>query len=75
MRTLICIRQLPHGIPSNIKSEVFTPFFSTKADGAGLGLSIVYKVITLHNGKVRIKSSKKGTTVEVEIPLVKNEDK
>lgn len=63
------------GIPSNIKSEVFTPFFSTKADGAGLGLSIVYKVITLHNGKVRIKSSKKGTTVEVEIPLVKNEDK
>jgi len=57
------------GISSKIRKEVFTPFFSTKASGVGLGLSIVYKVITLHNGKVNIRSSRKGTTVEVEIPV------
>ena len=56
------------GIFPGARREIFTPFFSTKADGAGLGLSIVYKVVTLHNGTVKIKSSKHGTTVEVEIP-------
>ncbi len=59
------------GIPAKIKREVFTPFYSTKASGAGLGLSIVYKVITLHGGKVEIKSKRKGTKVEVELPLTK----
>jgi len=56
------------GIISNIRKEIFTPFFSTKAGGAGLGLSIVYKVITLHNGSVGVKSSRKGTAVEIELP-------
>jgi len=56
------------GISSRVKRQVFTPFFSTKADGSGLGLSIVYKVISLHNGKVRLKSLRKGTIVEIELP-------
>ncbi len=57
------------GIPQRIRKEVFTPFFSTKADGAGLGLSIVYKIVTLHSGSVQIKSSRRGTTVAVELPV------
>ncbi len=63
------IQDQGRGIPSKIRKEVFTPFFSTKADGVGLGLSIVYKVITLHNGKINIISSRKGTTVEVALPV------
>jgi signal transduction histidine kinase len=62
------------GIPSKAKGEIFTPFFSTKADGAGLGLSIVYKIITLHNGVVNVKSSRGGTRVEVELPVEEREE-
>jgi signal transduction histidine kinase len=66
------VRDEGKGISSRIQKEVFTPFFSTKADGAGLGLSIVYKIITLHNGAIRIKSSRRGTAVEVELPVGKD---
>jgi signal transduction histidine kinase len=65
----IAVKDEGKGISSRVRKEVFTPFFSTKADGAGLGLSIVYKIITLHNGTVGIKSTRKGTTVEVELPV------
>lgn len=64
----LMVRDEGKGIPSRIRKEVFTPFFSTKADGAGLGLSIVHKIVTLHDGSVRMKSSRRGTTVEVELP-------
>jgi signal transduction histidine kinase len=57
------------GIPSELQKEVFTPFYSSKADGVGLGLSIVYKIVSLHNGSVSIKSTDKGTIVEVELPV------
>jgi signal transduction histidine kinase len=65
----VSVKDEGRGISSRIRKEVFTPFFSTKADGAGLGLSIVYKVVTLHNGSVRIRSSRKGTVVDVELPM------
>lgn len=57
------------GIPSKMQKEVFTPFYSSKADGVGLGLSIVYKIVSLHNGSVSIQSIDKGTMVEVELPI------
>ena len=62
------------GIPRSIRRKIFTPFYSTKADGVGLGLSIVYKIIALHNGTVKIKSSKKGTNVEVVLPVKEDAD-
>jgi signal transduction histidine kinase len=65
----VVVKDEGKGISSRIRKEVFTPFFSTKADGAGLGLSIVYKIVTLHSGIVGIKSSRRGATVEVELPV------
>ncbi len=65
----VVVKDEGKGISSRMRKEVFTPFFSTKVDGAGLGLSIVYKIVTLHNGTARIKSSRSGTAVEVELPV------
>ena len=48
---------------------IFDPFFTTKPNGLGLGLSIVYRIVTEHNGEIRVKSTKgKGTTFTLRLP-------
>ncbi len=46
------------GIPQEMMSQIFEPFFSTKKQdkGVGLGLSVVYGIIKEHHGSVRVKS-------------------
>lgn len=56
------------GIPENIKDKIFEPFFSTKPEGKGigLGLSVVYGIISNHNGKISLDSVVgKGTTFKI----------
>ncbi len=58
------------GITGQDLSEVFTPFFTSKTTGAGMGLSKVYLLVEEHNGVVDISSEpEKGTTVEVVLPI------
>jgi signal transduction histidine kinase len=38
------------GIPPNLRSRVFEPFFSTKSDGAGVGLALCHRIVAGHNG-------------------------
>ena len=60
------------GIPEKDQEKVLQPFFSTKgAMGTGLGLAIVQGFVLDNDGSLRIESSEgKGTTIEMEIPLV-----
>jgi signal transduction histidine kinase len=47
--------------------KLFTPFFTTKSNGTGLGLSNVRKIIDAHGGEIRVKSEVgHGTTFEIE---------
>jgi signal transduction histidine kinase len=47
--------------------KLFTPFFTTKPNGTGLGLSNVRKIIDAHEGEIRVKSEAgHGTVFEVE---------
>ena len=49
--------------------RIFEPYFSTKAVGTGLGLTIAKRNIELHGGTIRVESEPgRGTTVHVEIP-------
>ncbi len=60
------------GIPDEIKSKLFDPFFTTKpvGKGIGLGLSIVYQIITKHHGQIEVNSSVgKGTQFEIILPM------
>ena len=64
------------GIPEEYQHSIFQPFFrvdksrSREYGGAGLGLSLVWEIADLHGGSVWVeKSSDKGTTIAVELPV------
>ncbi len=60
------------GMPPEVKEKIFTPFFTTKARGTGLGLAVVRKVIDLHKGKIEVHSMPgKGTSFRLLLPLAK----
>ncbi len=67
----LSVRDTGCGIPKNIRSQVFEPFFSTKGDkGTGLGLATVYGIITQHNGTISIDSTlESGTDISVYLPV------
>ncbi|HXX63912.1 MAG TPA: ATP-binding protein [Bacteroidota bacterium] len=59
------------GIPDEIRSKVFEPFFTYgKRHGTGLGLAIVKKIVDDHHGRLEIESAvNQGTTIRMLIPL------
>lgn len=56
------------GIPPQVLEKIFTPFFTTKAQGTGLGLPICCKLINLHNGSINVSSDENGTIFTIELP-------
>ena len=63
---IIRIRDNGKGIPDEIMDDIFIPFFSTKKNGSGIGLSLCKQIILLHNGKIQIKSVVgKGTVISL----------
>lgn len=57
------------GIPTEDKTRLFEPYFSTKKTGTGLGLAIVSTIITDHNGYIRVRDNEPaGTLFIVELP-------
>jgi two-component system nitrogen regulation sensor histidine kinase NtrY len=58
------------GIPPESKEKLFLPYFSTKGRGTGLGLSIVHRIVTDHQGEIRVEdNAPKGTVFTVELPM------
>ncbi len=57
------------GIPVELQARIFTPFFTTKPRGTGLGLAVVRKIVDDHGGAVAVDSSQDtGTTLTVVLP-------
>lgn len=50
------------GIPDEIKGDIFVPFFTTKKEGSGIGLSLSKQIMTLHGGKIQISGNETGGT-------------
>jgi nitrogen fixation/metabolism regulation signal transduction histidine kinase len=58
------------GVPAKDRARVFDPYFTTKADGTGLGLPIVKKVVLEHAGEIHCRSSELGgAEFCIELPL------
>jgi signal transduction histidine kinase len=58
------------GIPEAVQAHLFTPFFTTKPRGLGLGLSISQRLIAGHRGTIRVISREgEGTTVRIVLPV------
>jgi signal transduction histidine kinase len=50
------------GIPVEVRGRVFDPFFSTKREGSGLGLTMCQRVIQRHGGKLDLRPRSGGGT-------------
>jgi two-component system, NtrC family, sensor histidine kinase HydH len=48
------------GVPSELREQIFNPFFTTKKDGVGLGLSLVSKIVDDHQGWLRVEDRANG---------------
>ena len=58
------------GIPAEIREKIFTPFFTTKSRGSGLGLPTAKRLIEAHNGQIEINCPPAGgTRVIVRLPM------
>jgi signal transduction histidine kinase len=68
----LSVRDTGHGIPPDIQDRIFDPFFTTKevGKGTGLGLNLVYNIVTKHQGRIQVKSEVGvGTTFVITLPV------
>ena len=57
------------GMADEVREKLFTPFFTTKEDGTGLGLVTSKKIIDAHNGQIRVDSEPgRGTQFSISLP-------
>ncbi len=58
------------GIPTEVQSRMFQPFFTTKASGTGLGLAVVKRIVDAHRGEISVESRPgSGTTFTLHLPV------
>ena len=58
------------GIPAEDLERIFDLYFTTRPDGHGVGLSMVYRIVQLHNGGIDVTSSLgRGTTFTIRFPM------
>jgi len=75
-RLLLLFTDHGQGISREDLPQIFNPFFTTKADGTGLGLPIVHKILEQHNALVDVRSEEgQGTTFLLRFPMHRSEEK
>ena len=57
------------GIPEDVAAHVFDPFVTSRADGSGLGLALVAKVVGDHGGIVEFDTGSEGSEFRVRLPM------
>lgn len=58
------------GIPQDILENIFVPFYTTKKEGSGIGLSLSRQIIRKHHGDIQVSTEiNKGTTFTVSLPM------
>ena len=62
MSVIVGVDDQGSGIPEDVRSRIFDPFFSTKGEGTGLGLAITRQIVEAHGGSVAVEARKEGGT-------------
>ena len=64
------------GMSDETIARLFEPYFTTKASGTGLGMTLVYKIVKEFSGDIHVKSEENnGTTFIIELPIPQTEKK
>jgi two-component system sensor histidine kinase AtoS len=64
------------GMPAAIAEKIFNPFFTTKAQGTGLGLAVVRKIVDAHDGRIDMTTQDgRGTRFRVTLPVEPHKQK
>ncbi|PWW05168.1 PAS domain S-box-containing protein [Paenibacillus cellulosilyticus] len=66
---VLAVKDQGTGIPAEFLDKLGTPFFSTKSNGTGLGLSVCYGIAARHNAIIKVHTSEQGTTFFVHFNL------
>jgi PAS domain S-box-containing protein len=67
---LVQVRDSGPGIDPRYMDEIFSPFFSTKREGLGMGLTISQSIVEAHGGRLWAESPKPGATLNLRLPIV-----
>ncbi|MBU0957031.1 MAG: PAS domain S-box protein [Spirochaetes bacterium] len=72
----ILVKDNGTGIPEKNLGKIFEPYFTTKANGTGLGLTLTYKIIKEHGGDINVSSREGfGTEFIISLPIPQTEHK
>jgi signal transduction histidine kinase len=62
------------GIPDDVISKIFEPYYTTKETGSGLGLTLVFKIVREHQGEISVKSKPgEGAVFTITLPVPQSE--
>jgi signal transduction histidine kinase len=67
-RLLLSVADTGHGVPEEVRAQLFEPFATARPDGTGLGLAVVREIAEAHGGTARAVHRSDGTTFIVELP-------
>jgi len=71
--TWIGVRDTGPGVPKDLRAEIFRPFYTTKHQGSGLGLSISQQIVARHGGSLRVDDTPGGgATFIIALPLTED---
>jgi len=65
----ITVGDTGQGIPQGDIQKIFDPFFTSRQEGTGLGLAVVYRIVENHGGTIHVESAEgKGTVFRIDLP-------
>jgi signal transduction histidine kinase len=68
---LVCVKDNGRGIPPEALAKIFKPFFTTRKEGTGLGLSLASGIVQSHGGTIEVRSTiGQGAQFRIHLPLL-----
>ncbi|RMD66827.1 MAG: hypothetical protein D6824_00070 [Planctomycetota bacterium] len=67
----LCVEDNGPGLREDAKEKLFQPFFTTKREGAGMGLAVVHRIVDVHHGAVRVeRRAPRGARFVLALPVL-----